>query len=396
MTADRAYDAVLVVGFGGPESPDEVMPFLRRVTAGRGVPEERLAEVGAHYRTLGGISPINAQTRHIRDSLEAALGDRGIRLPVLLGNRNTEPFLPAVVEQARRAGHRRILAVTTSAYSSYSSCRQYRENLAAALIESGSAGKLTIDKVRPYFDTPGFLEPFADGLARAAREALSRRLAVEELRLLFVTHSIPLAMSEASGSALLGDHGDSGGAYVAQHEAVAASVIERAADLLPEVAEIDHQLVYQSRSGSPQVPWLEPDINDVLPELAAAGVRGVIVVPIGFVSDHVEVIWDLDHEAAETAADHALGFWRVPTPSTDPRFASSLADLVAERLGRGLSGEAGTRLTSRPDQCPAGCCVNARRRLPTIAADDSADDWADDWADERAAAGATTEGSTAS
>lgn len=373
--ADLAYDGVLIAGFGGPEGQDDVMPFLRNVTRGRGIPDERLEEVAHHYRTLGGTSPINAQTRALRDALQDELTDRNIHLAVLWGNRNWHPFMAETIDAARDSGRLRLLAVATSAYSSYSGCRQYREDFGGALLATDAVGQVRIDKIRPYYDQPGFLEPFADATSAAVRSALDAGFAPDELEIVFTTHSVPDSMADSSGSATLGDHGD-GGAYVAQHRAACGYVVDRLVRDNGFLSDVGWQLAYQSRSGAPSTPWLDPDINDVLRALATAGRRAVIVVPIGFVSDHVEVIWDLDTEAAETAADLGLAFWRVPTPGVDPRFVSGLADLVAERLGRGLPHEALLALPVRPDFCAPGCCVNARTTKPTTAGQDSARDWA--------------------
>jgi ferrochelatase len=370
---DLGYDAVLLAGFGGPESPDEVMPFLRTVTRGRDVPEERLVEVSQHYHALGGVSPINAQNRALRAALEEELASRGLPLPVLWGNRNSAPWLTDVVGAAEADGRTRLLGLATSAYSSYSSCRQYREDFGAALAGSGLVGRVRIDKLRPYYDQPGFLGPFVDGAAAAVQAALDGGLADDELELLFTTHSIPAAMADSSGSAATGDD-QPGGAYVAQHLAASAHVAAQVAERTGAV--IEWRLVYQSRSGPLHIPWLEPDVCDVIADLPAER-RGVVVVPIGFVSDHVEVIWDLDHEAAGSAADRGLFFWRIPTPGTDPGFVASLADLIAERVGRGLPREPVLELPQRPDVCPPGCCMNLRATKPTTAGQDSADDWAD-------------------
>jgi len=374
------YDAVLLAGFGGPEGPDDVMPFLRNVTRGRGIPEERLVEVSHHYQALGGASPINEQNRRLRAALETELGRRGIGMRVLWGNRNWAPYLPDVLTEAHARGQVRLLGLATSAYSSYSGCRQYREDFGMALAGTGLVGSVRIDKVRPYFDRPGFRQPFAEGTIDAVRTATAAGIELADLAIVFTTHSIPLTMADTSGSADLGDH-RSGGAYVSQHLAVAGAVIEQVTAELGRSP--DWQLAYQSRSGPPSVPWLDPDINDVITDLAAAGRAGVIVVPIGFVSDHVEVVWDLDNEAAETAAEHGLFFARVPTPGVDPRFVAELADLVAERLGAtdgaapsGTSGGGLTGAARRPDFCAAGCCANARLTRPTTAAVDSAADWA--------------------
>ncbi len=369
------YDAILLAGFGGPERPEDVLPFLRNVTRGRGVPDDRLAEVAHHYQTLGGASPINRQTSALRDALQDELIDRGIRLPVLWGNRNWTPYLADTVSGARDSGRTRLLGVTTSAYSSYSSCRQYREDFAAALLDAGCIGGLTIDKIRPYFDQPGFIEPFVDAAVDAVRSALSAGLSAEQIDVVFTTHSIPAAMADASGSPELAETG-AGGAYVAQHLAACRAVMDGVAGQLTDVpGDLHWQLAYQSRSGSPQTPWLEPDIADVLRRAAADGRQAVIVAPIGFVSDHVEVIWDLDTEAAQLAGDLGLGFWRVPTPGTDRRFVSGLVDLVAERLGRGLQHRPIVDLPPRPDFCAARCCRNLHGPKPTTAGQDSAADW---------------------
>ncbi len=385
-TAEPAgYDAVLLVGFGGPDGPEDVMPFLRTVTRGRGVPDERLAEVAQHYLAVGGASPINAQNRALRAALAAELGHRGVELPVLWGNRNGAPYLTEVVSQAAGAGATRLLAVTTSAYSSYSSCRQYREDLGRALLEGGLVGRVRLDKVRPYFDHPGFLGPFADGLRTAIAAAIAAGITAEQLQILFTTHSIPDAMADTSGSGVLGEHGD-GGAYRRQHLTACAAVMTMVEpDTWDGARGRDQgvtgpglpawQLVYQSRSGAPATPWLEPDINDAITTVAAAGRRGVVVVPIGFVSDHMEVVWDLDNESARTAAAAGLWFHRVQTPGTDPRFVAALADLVAERLRPSPAPPSLGGLPRRPDACPPGCCVNPRELRPTTAGADSASDW---------------------
>jgi ferrochelatase len=370
MTADQpGYDAILLAGFGGPEAAREVMPFLRNVTRGRQVPEQRLLEVAQHYEALGGVSPINDQNRRLRDALAAELVRRGIELPVLWGNRNWSPYLADVVASAHHDGHVRLLALATSAYTSYSSCRQYREDLAATLVVNDLTGKVRIDKIPPFFDLPGFVAPFIDGTVEALDAFWARGLQESQSAILFTTHSIPITMARTSGA---GPATADGGAYVTAHlhacERVVRHVSERTGRQVP------WQLVYQSRSGPQSVPWLEPDINAAITELAGSSVRGVVVVPIGFVSDHVEVMWDLDHEAADTAERHGLLFARVPTPGTDPRFVAGLADLVATRVAapespRGPEG-------CRSSICAAGCCVNVHGPKPTIGAVDSFADWA--------------------
>jgi ferrochelatase len=313
-----AFDAVLLASFGGPEGQDDVIPFLRNVTRGRGVPDDRLEEVAVHYRHFGGASPINAQTRALKAALEAELAARGIDLPVHWGNRNWNPYFADALRTAHAAGHDRLLAVVTSAYTSYSGVGQYRENFEQALADTGLAGAVTIDRLREFFDHPGFVTPFVEGLRAALAEPEARDAATH---VLFVTHSIPTAAAAASGPA----HGP-GGAYVAQHLAVAEVIAAQAAPGVP------HSLAYQSRSGDPRTPWLEPDVNDEIRRLAAAGVQRVVVVPIGFVSDHMEVLWDLDTEAAQTAADAGIGFARVATPGVHPAFVAGLVDLIAERV----------------------------------------------------------------
>lgn len=358
-TPGQPYDAVLLVSFGGPEGQEDVLPFLRNVTRGRGIPDERLEEVSHHYRAFGGVSPINAQNRALQAALRAELDGRGLDLPVLWGNRNWDPFLDQALREAYDAGHRRLLAVVTSAYSSYSSCRQYREDLAGALERTGLVGELQVDKVRQYFDHPGFVAPFVEGVTAA----LSRR---PDAHVLFATHSIPTSTAITSGppGADLGP----GGAYEAQHRAVAEVVMTAVDPAAP------WSLVYQSRSGAPSTPWLEPDINDAITELAAQGTQAVVIVPLGFVSDHMEVLWDLDEEALTTARSAGLHAERVPTPGVHPRFVSGLVDLVTERLGGQDGGVPPT--SARPaltslgpwyDVCPAGCCANPRGEKPAVA-----------------------------
>lgn len=341
------YDALLLVSFGGPEQPDDVVPFLRNVTRGRDIPEERLIEVGEHYFGFGGKSPINDQNRALLAALRADFAARGIDVPIYWGNRNWDPYLLDAVEQMKADGVTRAACFITSAYSSYSGCRQYRENLAAVTAEV--PGAPVLDRLRAYFNHPGFVEPMVD----SAREALAR--AGQGARLVFVTHSIPGAMNAVSGP--------EGSAYVRQHESLAAVIAGRL-----DVAE--HDLVYCSRSGPPQVPWLQPDVNDHLESLAAAGTTAVAVVPIGFVSDHMEVIYDLDTEARETARRLGLGFARAATAGTDPRFVAMVGDLLLERAAAERRADpvrpAVGDLPAAWDICAAGCCANAHAALPAL------------------------------
>ncbi len=354
------YDAILLVSFGGPEGPGDVVPFLENVTRGRGIPRERLVEVGAHYALFGGASPINGQNRELLGSLRAALADAGIDLPVAWGNRNWAPYLSDALAELKASGAERVLAVVTSAYSSYSGCRQYRENLFDALPPGGG---LEIDRIRQYFDHPGFVEPFVDSTVRALAELPD--LARAAARLAFTTHSIPTASADASG--LLRQPG---GAYVAQHRAVATLI---AAGVAAETG-VEHawDLVYQSRSGPPTQPWLEPDISEHLEQLSAQGVPGAVMVPIGFVSDHMEVIYDLDTLAAETARELGLPVTRAATPGTDPRFVAMLVDLVQERLtDRPLRDRTAlSALGPWREVCAPGCCPNPRGPRPALCGSD--------------------------
>ncbi|MDJ0317528.1 ferrochelatase [Arthrobacter antibioticus] len=367
VVAPKQYDAILLASFGGPEGQDDVLPFLRNVTRGRGIPDERLEAVSHHYRANGGISPINAQNRALKAALEAELAARNIDLPVLWGNRNWDPYIPAVLKDAYDAGHRRLLMLTTSVYSCYSSCRQYREDIGIALTETGLDGKLAVDKIRQYFDHPGFVEPFIEGtaasLAKVRQELAAAGTPEAPVHVMFATHSIPTRDAEAAGRSELQPRSfEQDSAYVAQHLANAEAIMARVDP------EQEWSLVYQSRSGAPHVPWLEPDINDALAEKAAAGIAGVVVVPLGFISDHMEVLWDLDTEAKETCAELGLAFDRAPTPSTHQKFVEGLVDLICERTIE-------NHITDRPamtdlgpwyDICNPGCCANFRGEKPAI------------------------------
>jgi len=351
------YDALLLVSFGGPEAPQDVVPFLENVTAGRGISRERLAEVGQHYFRFGGRSPINDQNRALLAAIEEDFAGNGLDLPVYWGNRNWAPYLADTLEQMRADGVGRAACLLTSAYSSYSGCRQYRENLADAVAAVGDDAP-RLDRLRHYFNHPGFVEPMVDATLAALAE-----LGVDvrpDAHLLFVTHSIPTSMNQ--------DSGPEGGAYVAQHVSVGEAIVERVRQ------ETGHrhasELVFCSRSGAPHIPWLEPDVNDRIAELATEDSKAVVVVPIGFVSDHMEVIYDLDTEARATAEKVGVGFARAATAGIDPRFVSMVRDLLLERAGveRGGSARrppAGSQPTSW-DVCPPGCCANPRGPRPAL------------------------------
>ncbi|MEU3047065.1 MULTISPECIES: ferrochelatase [unclassified Streptomyces] len=363
------YDALLLLSFGGPEGPDDVVPFLQNVTRGRGIPAERLKEVGQHYFLFGGVSPINDQNRALLDALRKDFAGHGLDLPVYWGNRNWAPYLTDTLREMTRDGHRRIAVLATSAYASYSGCRQYRENLADALATLAGEGLRPprVDKLRHYFNHPGFVRPMIEGVLASLAEL------PEEVRagahLAFTTHSIPTASADTSGPAP--GHGD-GGAYVRQHLDVARLIV----DAVREETGVAHpwRLVYQSRSGAPHIPWLEPDICDHLQALQADGAPAAVMVPIGFVSDHMEVLYDLDTEATAKAAELGLPVRRSATVGADPRFAAAVRDLLLERAAaeRGVAAErcALGALGASHDRCPADCCP-ARTPRPAAAGVDS-------------------------
>lgn len=360
------YDALLLASFGGPEKPDEIMPFLRRVTAGRGIPDERLAEVAHHYEELGGRSPINDQNRALIAALRTELDRREITTPILWGNRNSEPFLTDALREAHENGVRRVVTVTTSAYSSYSSCRQYREDLAAAAETLADEGivDLEIDKIRQFATHPAF----ARTNVRLVTEALREFAAVpdEKLHVVFVTHSIPLGMDDTSGP---GD-GD-GNLYWQQHDELGAAILSEANATLSR--ELEGALVYCSRSGPPSQPWLEPDINDHLQTLADSGVTHVVVAPIGFISDHMEVAYDLDTEARQTAERLGLVMRRVSTVGTDPEFVHGLVNLIEERAAEArdeVVDHPAWPGDAMPSICAPGCCPNLRLVKPALAGQD--------------------------
>jgi ferrochelatase len=338
MSVNNAYDAFLLLSFGGPEGPDEVMPFLRNVTRGRGIPDGRLAAVAEHYDHFGGVSPINAQNRALLAAVAKDFSSHGIDLPLYWGNRNWTPYLSDTVEQMRADGISRALVFATSATGGYSGCRQYRENLADAQRESGPE----LIKLRHYFDHPGLIEANVDRV-RAALSTLPG-----DSRLIFTAHSIPTSMNDTAGP--------SGGLYVAEQRETARLVAE---SVRGAGAEFD--LVWQSRSGPPQVPWLAPDINDHLRLLAAQGVRSVLVSPTGFVSDHLEVLWDLDNEARDTAAGLGIDFARAGCAGTHPAFVAMIRELVLEQL-EGHEPQLLGDLGVCGIDCPAGCCLNPSRR----------------------------------
>ncbi len=345
------YDAVVLVSFGGPERPEEVVPFLENVTRGRGIPRERLSEVGQHYFLFGGRSPINDQCRMLLEALRTEFAARGLAQPLYWGNRNWDPYLGDELRAMQADGHRRVLAVMTSAYPSYSSCRQYRENLFDAV----PGTELAVDRLRHYADHPGFV---AASVA-ATEDALSTLGDhAPDARLIFVTHSIPTAMAETSGP----DRSSVDGAYVDWHRRVAAEVTRQ----VSERRGVDYQfdLTYCSRSGPPSQPWLEPDVNDRLTELNEGGTQAVVLIPIGFISDHMEVIYDLDTEAAATAAELGLLFARAATAGVHPAFVGALVDLMLERAAAARGEDPAKPVVDGGVvgwyECQPHCCSNLR------------------------------------
>lgn len=354
------YDALLLVSFGGPEKPDDVVPFLRNVTAGKNIPDERLVEVGAHYALFGGRSPINDQNRALLAAIREDLAGNGIDVPVYWGNRNWDPYLTDALEQMKADGITRAACLVTSAYSSYSGCRQYRENLHDAV--AAVPGAPMLDRLRVYFNHPGFVEPNVD--ATLAALALLPEALRREAHLVFVTHSVPDVMNDTSGP--------TGGAYVAQHRSLMEEISDRVQ------AETGHrypsELVFCSRSGPPSMPWLEPDVNDHLTALHEAGVPATVLVPIGFVSDHMEVIYDLDTEALATAKDLGMACERAATAGVDPRFVAMVRELFLERAaserGEAVDRPAVGSLPAAWDVCAPGCCANPRGARPALCGSD--------------------------
>ena len=411
MPGMDTYDAIMLLSYGGPNGPDDVLPFMRNATRGRGIPDERLLQVAAHYKRFGGVSPINACNQRLIADLSAELGRRGHDIPVGWGNRNWHPFVAEGLDELAQAGARRILVLPTSAYASYSGCRQYREDLAeaaAALREKWGTivlgaedsadnpdADIILDKVRPYYSTPGMASAQIASVRRAWEAIAARGVDPDGIRLIFVTHSIPVSMEAGSSpfpfrpstdeaAAASGGHGERQGSaasseagtpateisYVAQHHALIGAIMPELRRVLGR-ADLGYDLVYCSRSGPPQARWLEPDINDFLEEIAGDAASdgtapsGVVVVPIGFICDHMEVVYDLDTEAKETAARLGVPYERADTVSTDPDFVSSLVDVLEERAAQ-ARGENLARVTvtgTGPFHtvCPSDCCLSPAR-----------------------------------
>lgn len=411
MPGMDTYDAIMLLSYGGPNGEEDVLPFMRNATRGRGIPDERLLQVAAHYKRFGGVSPINACNQRLIADLSAELARRGHDIPVGWGNRNWHPFVTEGLDELAQAGARRILVLPTSAYASYSGCRQYREDLAEAaealrdkwgMIVLGAEDSadnpdadIVLDKVRPYYSTPGMASAQIASIRRSWEVLTARGVEASGIRLIFVTHSVPVSMEAGSSpfpfrsaideaSAASGDHGErkeSAAAsqagtpateisYVAQHHALIGAIMPELRRALGR-ADLGYDLVYCSRSGPPQARWLEPDINDFLEEIAgdaasdASAPSGVVVVPIGFICDHMEVVYDLDTEAKETAARLGIPYERADTVATDPAFVSSLVDVLEERAAQ-ARGEQPVPVTvtgTGPFHtvCPSDCCLSPAR-----------------------------------
>ncbi|MBM4000005.1 MAG: ferrochelatase [Planctomycetes bacterium] len=331
----RPYDCLLILSFGGPNGPEDVMPFLRNVLRGRDVPNDRMREVAEHYLRFGGVSPINAANRALIESVRREIDRRNWRLPVYWGNRNWHPLLADTVRAMRDDGMRAALAFTTSAFSSYAGCRQYLEDIDRAIAEVGEDAP-RIQKIRPYFNHPAFIDACVDRARRAIdRLPIADRHRVE---VLYSAHSIPRSMASACD-------------YAAQLEDVARTISDA-------LGIVQWRLVYQSRSGPPSQPWLEPDVRDVIrARHAARDLSPIAIVPIGFVSDHMEVIYDLDHEARELCDALRIPMVRAETAGTHPCFIGMVCDLVEEMQGWRTDRPARGRLGPRPDACAAGCCI---------------------------------------
>ena len=349
------YDAILVVSFGGPEFRDDVIPFLENVLRGRNVPRERMLEVAEHYYHFGGKSPINQQTRELIAALEAELAHNGPQLPVYWGNRNWYPLLPDTLREMKQQGVRRALAFVTSAFSSYSGCRQYREDIARAR-EAVGAGAPEVDKLRAFFNHPRFIEATVERV----REAL-RQLAVmgqwtgwtgeervpTQVQVIYTAHSVPISMAETSD-------------YVQQLEEVRRLVSER-------LDVSNDALVYQSRSGPPGQPWLDPDVLGQLREVKTSNrASAVVLAPISFVSDHMEVLYDLDVEARQLCDSLGLPMTRAKTVGVHPQFVAMIRELIMERIDPGMERRALGSLGPRRDECAEDCCPSQRmpRAMP--------------------------------
>jgi len=329
------YDAILVISFGGPEGKDDVMPFLENVLRGKPVPRERMLEVAEHYYHFGGVSPLNQQVRDLLDVLTRSLKEQGVEIPVYWGNRNWHPMLEDTVQRMADGGVKRVLALVLSGYSSYSGCRQYREDVYRACDAVGDTAP-DIDKIRVFYNHPDWIECNADQVKSAIGSLPEEGR--ENFHLAFTAHSIPLSMADTSD-------------YAKQLTETCRLVSESCG-----VTDDRWQLVYQSRSGRPQDPWLEPDICEHIQSLSESGVQNLVIVPIGFLSDHMEVLFDLDEEARVACEELGMNMARAKTVGTNPKFVNMLVKLVRERLDDSIEKQACGLFGPNHDVCPIDCC----------------------------------------
>jgi ferrochelatase len=330
---ETPYDSVLVLSFGGPEKHEDVIPFLENVLRGKNVPRERMLEVAEHYYHFNGKSPINDLNRELIAALNRELADHGPALPIYWGNRNWQPFLADTLREMRADGRKRALAYVTSAFSSYSGCRQYREDVAKAQAEVGPDAP-AVDKIRVFYNHPLFIETVAEQVAKAFER-------LPDAQLLFTAHSIPLSMADSSD-------------YNRQLLESCRLVGER-------IGRPDWRLVYQSRSGAPGQPWLEPDVNETIRGLHREGVKSLVLSPIGFVSCHMEVMYDLDTESRELCDELGIAMARAATPGSHPKFIAMIRELIAERMGLAPTRAIGN-FGPNHDVCPMDCCPAPARR----------------------------------
>lgn len=336
------YDSFLLVSFGGPEGQDDVMPFLENVLRGKNVPRERMLEVAEHYKHFGGVSPINEQNRQLIAALQKRFDANGIDLPIYWGNRNWDPYFADTLRQMKTDGKKRSLAFFTSMFSCYSGCRQYRENIIQAREEVGEGAPL-VEKVRMGFNHPGFIAAMADNVTKAAQTIDA---SPAETKVLFTAHSIPMGMADNC-----------------DYEKQLRESCRLVADAC---GAVDWDLVYQSRSGPPSQPWLEPDVLDAIAEMDdGKKLESLVILPIGFVSDHMEVLFDLDEEAAQLCQERGIKMARASSAGTHPDFVEMICGLVQERLGKSNEKPALGELGPWHDVCPQDCCLYTPRRPPT-------------------------------
>lgn len=335
--SDQPYQAVLVVSFGGPEGRDDVMPFLENVLRGRNVPRERMLEVAEHYYHFDGVSPINGQLREMIAAMEKDFAANDLDMPIYWGNRNWHPMLPDTIRQMKEDGIQRALTFMTSGFSCYSGCRQYRENVDDACIAVGD-GAPEFGKLRVFYNHPGFIGPLTEKVSEALAQLPAEQR--KSAHIVYTAHSIPMGMAKGSR-------------YEMQLKEASRLVSER-------VGSNPWSLVYQSRSGPPTQPWLEPDVCDYIRDLHSQGDTHIVIAPIGFLSDHMEVLFDLDTEAKELCDELGIAMVRAATVGTHPKFISMIRELVIERLDESVHKMALGDHGPGHDVCPEDCCPSGR------------------------------------